>query len=134
MSALRNTDAIMLLKYMVCGGLATATHLGVLALLVEVFKFNSVLASTLGFGAAIFVNYSLQYHWAFASDTPHGTALKRYLIVTLTMMGVNTFLFWLLISVFSFTYLVAQITTIGFIFGVNYVINKNFTFAGKKIE
>ena len=130
MCRLQDTGAIMLLKYMICGGLAAATHLGVLALLVEIFMLNTVVASAVGFGVAIVVNYSLQYHWAFSSETPHGTAIKRYLMVTISMMGVNTLLFWFLISVFNLAYLVAQLMTIGFIFGVNYVINKNFTFAG----
>ena len=119
----------MIIKYVASGGLAALAHLGILYILVEFFFMNPVVASAIGFCAAIMVNYNLQYHWVFTSDMPHGTAFIRYVTVTLGMLAVNTLIFWLMTSYLGIGYLIAQILTIGFIFIANYLINRNFTFA-----
>ena len=119
----------MIIRYAACGVLAAVTHIGILYFLVEFIFMNPVVASAIGFCAAIIVNYNLQYHWAFSSITPHGTAFIRYITVTLGMLVINTLIFWLITSYLGISYLVAQILTIGFIFIANYLINRNFTFA-----
>ena len=116
------------IKYVISGGLAAAVHFLILIVLVEKISVNPTLATSLGFCAAIFVNYTMQYHWTFQSAGSHKTVFTRYVVITFMMLGVNTLIFWFLYEKLGFMYLLAQAVATGMVMFMNFAINKNYTF------
>lgn len=117
-------------RYLVSGSAAALVHFGFLIFLVEMFLFNPTLASALGFIAAVFVNYSLQYHWTFEiqGNGLHKVYFTRYLLVTLMTLILNTSIFWSLNEVAGLQYIFSQILATGIVLVVNFMINQNYTF------
>lgn len=115
-----------LVRYVIAGGTAAATHLLVLVLLVELAGCPATLASALGFAAATPVNYGLQHRFVFRRSGGHGRFFTRYLAVTAATMALNTALFALLAA--WLPYLLAQVVTIGMIVLVNFLLNRHVTF------
>ena len=87
------------------------------------------MATTIGFMVAIVVNYSLQYHWTFASGQDHRVVFRRYVTVTVITALLNTGFFTVLVYWAGIDYLVAQIVSTGFIFMINFQLNKRYCFA-----
>lgn len=122
------TERKRVFRYLVAGGLATATHFLVLVLLVEWAGADPTLSTTIGFVAAIAVNYPLQYFWTFSATGHHRVVFARYLAVTLAALGLNTLLFWSLVTGIGVWYPLAQAIATSIVVVVNYTINKYFTF------
>ena len=120
-------------RYVLSGGVAAATHLSILVSLVELADLNKPLASAIGFIAAICVNYTLQYQWAFVSNAPHRSTFPRYMLVTLSMLGVNTVLFCWMTEMMGVPYVPAQVFAIAVVFLMNFYINRNYTFVQKVV-
>jgi putative flippase GtrA len=116
------------IRYVISGAIASAAHFSLLILLVELISMNATLASAVGFGVAIFVNYSFQYHWTFRADGPHGVLFARYIIVTFAMLGVNTGIFWFFNVQLDVPYLLAQVVATGIVVLFNFTINLRYTF------
>ena len=117
------------IRYVAAGSLAAIAHFAVLWALVEWFDVYATYASAIGFCVAIFVNYSLQYYWTFRAAGPHAVLFLRYLVVTLSMLGVNTLLFWILNEAAGVYYLIAQVIATGCVMILNFTINRRYTFA-----
>jgi putative flippase GtrA len=115
-------------RYTVSGLMAAIAHFTVLWILVEWFGVYPTYASAIGFCVAMFVNYSLQYYWTFRAKGPHGLLFSRYVIVTLSMLGVNTLIFWTLNEVAGIYYLAAQLVATGGVMILNFTINRHYTF------
>lgn len=117
------------IRYVIAGGIAAGAHFVCLIALVELVAVNPTVASAISFCLAIAVNYNLQYHWTFRTTDPHAATFAKYLLVTLTMLGVNTALFWIFNVFFGWNYIVAQALTILMVLPGNYIINRHYTFA-----
>jgi putative flippase GtrA len=125
---LRAENLSLFIRYVISGAIASVAHFSLLILLIESISMNATLASAIGFGAAIFVNYSFQYHWTFRADGPHGVLFVRYVIVTLAMLGVNTGIFWFFNVQLDIPYLLAQVVATGIVVLFNFTINFHYTF------
>lgn len=84
-----------LTRYACCGGLATATHLAVMALLLA-GGMSALWATGMGAAWGALANYFLQYHLAFQARRPHATAVLAYLPATAVGWSLNALLFHLL--------------------------------------
>lgn len=120
--------ALQICRYGASGGLAAATHLGVLILLVEVAGAPETPASAAGFACATPVNYLLQHRFVFRSSRHHAAAFPRYVGITLATLALNTAVFWCLADLLGIFYVLSQILTIGLVVPVNFVLNRTVTF------
>ena len=116
-------------RYLIGGGTGALVHFLLLIGLIEAFATPPVIATSIGFIIGSLVNYTLQYHWTFAADGPHHVMLGRYALVTTITMLINDALFWVFTEQLGVHYLLAQGIATGAMLIVNYVVNKNFTFA-----
>jgi putative flippase GtrA len=116
-------------RYVLGGGLALLVHLAVLTLLVEVFSLDETLSSAVGFLCAVPVNFLFQYRFVFRSQARMTRAFARYAVITAVTLGLNTLIFWLLITVPELQYVVAQLFTTAVVLLVNFYANSVFTFA-----
>lgn len=62
-----------IIKYGIVGLLGTGIHVGVLVLLVEMFRVPAVMATTIGFVVTLLVSYVLNRNWTF-EPTGEGVA------------------------------------------------------------
>jgi putative flippase GtrA len=116
-------------RYLISGGTAVLVHMLLLLGLVELLSVHKVLATTIGFAVGSAVNYTLQYHFVFRSTCPHLNSAFRYIGVTTSMLGLNSLLFWVLITSLALWYMAAQALTISIIFLLNFLVNRSFTFS-----
>ena len=87
-----------------------------------------LVATVIGFSAAIAVNYTLQYYWTFSVKARHLVTFGRYLAVTFVMLGLNTALFWLFNMYLGVGYLLAQVCATALVTAINFAVNRSFTF------
>ena len=118
----------ILFRYLVSGGTAALLHFIVLISLVELADVDATVASMTGFCVATLLNYKLQFHWTFELSGPHGRIFTRYVLITFTMLGVNTIIFWVLYAELNVLYIGAQVIATGVVTILNFVINKRYTF------
>lgn len=106
-----------------------ATHLLVLWGLIELFAVDRVLASAIGFLAAIPVNYLLQYRFVFNAEGDHSVVAARYLATTFAGLVLNTLLFALAHTLLKIPYLFAQTGVTFLVFAANFMANRYYTFS-----
>ncbi len=106
-----------------------------------------MLATMIGAGLGLLINYQIQFHWTFKVSGPHSRFFTRYLIVSALMFGLNAGIFWLVTMPEIFTllknipwpkqitpqpkniaYLYAQVIATGIVFLCNFLINRHYTF------
>jgi putative flippase GtrA len=124
----RLTDLGRLVRYGIAGGLSALTHLGTLALLVELAGMRPVIGSTIGFLLSIAVSYGLQRTWVFASRNRHRTLLPRFLTVTAAALLLNTVVLHVGTEVLEVHYAAVQVVAIVLIPLSNYLLNSLWTF------
>lgn len=124
----RLTDLGRLVRYGVAGGLSALTHLGTLALLVELVGMRPVVGSTIGFLMSIAVSYGLQRTWVFANRNRHRTLLPRFLTVTAAALLLNTVVLHVGTEVLEAHYAAVQVVAIVLIPLSNYLLNSLWTF------
>jgi putative flippase GtrA len=83
------TNFSFILRFLFVGGSTALIFFGLTFGLVEGLHLSAVLASTFACFIAVCYNYSLHYHWTFASETPHGLALIRYLVMCVGGILIN---------------------------------------------
>ena len=116
------------LRYLIAGGSAASLQLLLVIGLVEVFDAVPLIATSVGFVVGGLINYVLQYYWTFEADGPHHLMLTRYALVTAGTLLINDAVFWLLTEKLGVFYIFAQVSAIGLMVIVNYLINKHYTF------
>lgn len=115
-------------RYLVAGGTAVGVHLSILTALTELFHVRPAIATAVGFVAGSVVNYVLQQRWVFQAQGDHRGFASRYALITTGTFFLNMFLFWVAHNVLHVWYLAAQVLVTGFIFLINFVLNRWFTF------
>ena len=92
-------------KFLTVGFLGTLTNLVLFYILVDRWGFAALPISTLTFFITSLQNYYLNHIWTFADRTVnHPVGLicyVKYLFVALTGLGINLFLLWGLLFLFS---------------------------------
>lgn len=117
-----------ILKYGVVGVLGTLVHIGVLAIMVEIFQVNAIAGSIIGFVGALLSSYLLNYYWTFESTHDHLSSFPRYLLVSLVGLGLNTLLMYVTVTVLKWWYIYGQLTVILVVPVTNYLLNRFWTF------
>ncbi|NMF96737.1 GtrA family protein [Aromatoleum toluolicum] len=117
------------LPFLLIGGFATALHFVVLIALVQSSMLPPVPASSVGFGLSALLNYALNRHYTFESDSPHARALPRFAVVATSALGLNALLLYLMQGVFGIHYVPAQVVATSGTLIWNFALNRSWTFA-----
>jgi putative flippase GtrA len=125
-----------LVRYLIAGGAAAATHLAVLFLLVHFGSMNYVPASTMGFVVGIVTSFTMQKFLTFQDRATHDmhTQFVRYLVVTCMNLALNTFLVYVLVEQVGMWYMLAQTITIIIVAITGYVGYSRFVFRNRSIS
>jgi len=117
------------LRFAFVGTTSAAVTYATLILLVELWQFDAVLASVLGYLFGAIVNYSLNYRYTFKSKQKHHEAVPKFVVVMGIGMLLNTFIMFVQINWFGIHYVVAQLVAILIVLIYNFVANRMWTFS-----
>lgn len=123
-------DKYMVLRYIISGGTAAATHLSLLYIFTEFLGVWYILSSILGFIFAVFVGFSLQKWWTFADKTTD--LVHRQFIFYISITGANLFInaaiLYFLVEYLGIWYIASQVITSGFLAIITFFIYGKFIF------
>jgi putative flippase GtrA len=119
---------IVFVKYVVSGAASVALQFGFLFLFVDLCRLDPTLSSTLAYLFATIFLYLMLYNWAFKSDNKHHVVATKYAFTSISMLGLNFYIFWLLNERHEIWYIYSQLIASTIVALVNYVINRLYTF------
>jgi len=110
--------------------LGTGIHVGVLVLLVEMFRVPAVMATTIGFVVTLLVSYVLNRNWTF-EPTGEGsrTQFLKYLLVCSCGLLLNAGLMYATIHWIGWPYLIGEVLTTIIVPVHNYLWNRYWIFS-----
>ena len=94
---IKNNKLLMqILRFGIVGGLAFVVDFGVLTFLKEVFKMDTVVASTISFCISVIFNYILSIKWVFDVDKDKNQAANFVLFIIFSVigLGINDLIMW----------------------------------------
>ena len=130
---IKTVNILQFIRFGLVGIIATLCHMGTLIILVEIFKYIPLLASTIGFILAVLVSYILNYRFTFMVSGSHAMFFPRYLIVCITGLTINTSIMYVTVNVLNWWYIIGQISTLAIVPVTNFTLNKFWTFKEKQI-
>ncbi|OQA33836.1 MAG: GtrA-like protein [Betaproteobacteria bacterium ADurb.Bin341] len=110
------------------GCVSAVAHYGLLILLVQVAGVDAVIASAAGALLGAVVNYALNYRFTFRSNKAHHESVRKFVVVALVGLGLNTLLMWVLVDGLRAHYLLAQVLTTGLVLIWSFSGNRFWTF------
>lgn len=117
-------------RYTVAGGVATASHVVLMGVLVEARGWLPALASIAGAALGAAVAYVLNRAWTFAAhDVPHRQALPRFLAVAGAGALLNGALVWVGTAVLGAHWLLAQAVATLVVLLASYTVNQRWSFS-----
>ena len=120
------------LRYAAVGAAATVAHYATLIGLVESQATGKVPGALAGFVVGGIVSYILNRRFTFDSDTSHGAAIPRFMLVTLVAFGLTGALMWVFAERLGIHYLLSQLVTTGIVLVWTFIGNRFWTFAASR--
>lgn len=125
-----NGHARALPRYVLAGGVATASHYLLMAVLVEARRWPAGAAAVAGAALGALVAYALNRQWVFGGQgVPHGHALPRFLAVAAAGALLNGLLVWCGTVALGVHWLAAQVAATLVVLGFGYVANRHWSFS-----
>ncbi len=100
-----------LLRYLISGGLATATNLFFLFLFTDIIGIWYLTSSVMSYILSIAVSFTMQKYWTFAefsSDRIHYQAMA-IVVISVTNLSLNTLGIFLLVNYTGLHHLISQL-------------------------
>lgn len=122
--------ALRLVRYLIAGGIAAASNLAILFLLVHLGGMYYIYASILAFILSIAVSFITQKFLTF-QDTPLYNVHKqfvRYLVVIFANLILNTLIIYLIVEVAGAWYMLAQVFATATVAVTGYIGYSTFVF------
>ena len=129
MASWSNRTRPQLIRFLLVGVVNTAIQYVVFVVLYEVTGINYLLASIAGYCLGVLNSYLLNRRWTFASANAQILPEAiRFTTVNLLALGANTGLLFVLVSTQGVRPRIAQLWAITASVGVNFILNKTWTF------
>jgi len=124
----------IIVRFIFSGSIATLVSLVVLYALVHFWNVWYLTATTVGFLAGFLLSFTLQKLWTFKDARRDATywQLFAYFGVTLGALALNTALMFVLVDLFDFWYMVAQVFAVCVIAIVTFIIYGTLIFHRSK--
>lgn len=115
------------IRFLIGGGIATATHWGLMAMLIA-GGTSDLFATTVGAFAGATVNYVLQRRYTFASTREHRDTVPAYVFVTLLSLYLNGFTYRTLSHIVGMSMAASQVCTTILLTAINYLLYRTRVF------
>ncbi len=130
MTALEFIDSVFS-RYLLVGLLSTITHVATLALLIERFRTDILLATVLAFSASLAVSFLLNYYFAFRANTRVIESLVKFTIVCLAGLSLNVLVMEIFVNRMGIHYGFATLVAIVVVTLNNFSLHYFWTFKNK---
>lgn len=121
-----------LVQFALVGGAAAATHLAVVALLVQAGALPPLAANVLAFLLAFVVSYNGHALLTFSDTKARGWAvLGKYFAVACLSFVVNELLYWWLLNSLHWNYLISLFLVLVVVAVATFVLSKFWAFSNK---
>lgn len=109
--ALVGVRMFKLVRYLISGGTASVTNLGILFCLVHFGHLYYLTASIISFVISVGVSFTMQKFWTFRDHAVHDihSQFARYTLVIGANLALNTLLIYVLVEKTGMWYLLAQL-------------------------
>lgn len=115
-------------RFGVVGVLTALVHYGLLYLGVAVLHLDATLASSVGFVVCVIFNYLMHYTWTFDEPAPHGSTLRRYLVMITCGFLINATVMYAGVQWLTLHYLVTQALAMIAVVLWNFVLSNAWVF------
>lgn len=111
METLLGVRVYRIVRYLMSGGIAMASNLGALFLLVHFIHVYYLYASVISFIMSAAVSFTMQKFWTFQDRPMHDVQKQftRYIVVLVANLLFNTLLMYLFVEKIGMWYLFAQL-------------------------
>jgi putative flippase GtrA len=82
--------ALQYVRFAGVGALATSVHVTLFAVLLELLPISALVANLVAFGAAVLLSFAGHCRWTFRLRGGHGPALRRFSVVAVLGLGLNS--------------------------------------------
>jgi putative flippase GtrA len=124
-----------IVRYIISGGCAAFTSIGLLFIFVHFFGIHYLIASMIAFVLGFLVSFTMQKFWTFnnrETSRTH-TQLALYLAITLINLLINTALVYIFVAWLGLWYLLAQIIASVLIALYSYFVYQRFVFTSSPV-
>lgn len=116
------------IKYAIVGVIGTSVQSLTLILLVEKMSANPLLGSVIGFIFSLIVSYFINVKWTFKTERK-SSFFYKYMIVSISGLGINLLIMFLLVNLIGVWYIWAQMVVIVIVPISNFFLNRYWAFA-----
>lgn len=125
---IEKTDNFLLqfIRYFFVGGIAAVVNIGLLFVLVDLFKINYIVSNILAFMCGLMVNYILSKKLVFSHDSSFNKVMEITMYVIIGVLGLvfDTFMLWIFTSKFKIYYMLSKIISTLLTFIWNFMARK----------
>jgi len=120
-------------RYLISGGIATATSLVLLYIFTEWLGIWYLFSVILTFIFTFFISFTLQKFWVFKETSKDKIVMQggAFLTIALVNLGINTLGMFILVSKLHVWYMFAEVLVLAFIATENYFLQRNLVFVKK---
>jgi len=129
MPKVRDLFASRIIRFLVTGGAATATHVVVFVGLVEIFRLSPVFASIPAFVVALCVSYVGNRNWTFRSTGSLLVEFPKYALVAVSGLAANVAITYSVVDLAGLSYLLALIPVITVVPVATFLISHRWVFS-----
>ena len=122
------------IKYYIVGASGILVNLGVLYFLTEFFGVWYFISYVIAISVSITSNFVFNKLWTFRDSINSQKTVVMYIKfvgVSLVGMGIQLGSVYLFVEVFSIYYMLAALISIGIASGINFIVNRRWTFGVK---
>lgn len=124
------TDRRIFYRYLLSGGVSTASHYLALYILVRA-GITPVLGSTVGAIVGLVLNFTVCRRWVFGAPAKISSTLSRFLLVWMLALLINAWILDVLLAA-GLYYLLAQVIATGILVVINFNLHRRWTFSSTK--
>ena len=117
-----------LLRFGVVGVMATATHVGVAASLIEAAGWHAVIGNAAAFLCAVLVSYLANYYWTFGTANRHARAVPRFAVIGVSGFLLNAGLMYGVVSVLQLDYRAGLAAVVTLVPALTFVASRKWAF------
>lgn len=119
------------LRFAIVGAIGTAVHYTILIALVEGWRLDPVIATTIGFAVAATLGYLLHHHYTFKVRHKLGHGLTGYYFTVTMGLVVNGWIVAMLIR-WGAPYMIAQVVGSSVVMLWNFFVSRAIAFRERK--
>jgi len=123
-----NKGLLQYFRYLICGGTATVTDVGILFVLTHFLHLNYLIVAAGSFLSGMVVNYSLNVVLVFKSSGKVKKEFPLFALIGLGGLAWTELILWILVDKLNIYVMIAKVIAILIVLQWNFFMRKKFVF------